>query len=390
MQRNQLHALLRRTGRLLVSLLACGLLGLLATPLRAQDDDAGIKTVVVQGVGAGADKAKARDEALVDAQRRAVEQGVGLYLKSETVVANLQLISDDIYRNVKGYVHTYKIVAENYNAEKDLYWVQISAQVRAGQIGDDLDDLWERLKVAGNPRIIVAIEQPELDGGKDQVANTLTGQLVETGFKVLDDQQLTAARDKDALKMLRDGRNDAVIALSLQDRADVVIVGRAAYRDPQPVPGSPADRSCQATLDVRAIRTDTGQVIAATRGKGLGAGPASVNVAETALEGAAKDWLAKNIGLLVKTVVDPCTEFNLNVTGCTHADIVALDEELANSRFIRKTDLVAFDAGFAQMTVQYQGTVKMLSKEITALKSVPIAVESVTARGIRAHISHGK
>ena len=51
--------------------------------------------VKVEGVGAiqNGNYAKARDEAIWDAQRRAVEKGVGVMLASETVVANAQLLS---------------------------------------------------------------------------------------------------------------------------------------------------------------------------------------------------------------------------------------------------------------------------------------------------------
>ncbi|MEI6520860.1 MAG: hypothetical protein WCO98_12600, partial [bacterium] len=73
------------------------------------DADTEMKTVTAQGVGIGADKAKARDEAIQDAQRKAVEQGVGLYIKSETVVANFTLVSDNIYKEAAGYVHAYNI-----------------------------------------------------------------------------------------------------------------------------------------------------------------------------------------------------------------------------------------------------------------------------------------
>ncbi len=122
-----------------ICLLTGAFLWLAVRPLQAQDaDSSGLKTVVVQGVGAGEDQAKARDEAIVNAQRKAVEQGVGLYLKSETIVVNLQLLQDTIYRNVVGYVHTYRILQEGYNARKDLYRVTIDAKVRAGQISDDL------------------------------------------------------------------------------------------------------------------------------------------------------------------------------------------------------------------------------------------------------------
>jgi len=355
-------------------------------PLCAQDEGVSLKVVVVQGVGAGADKAKARDDALTDAQRRAVEQGIGLYIKSETLVVNLELISDTIYRNVKGYVHTYRILKENYNTDKDVYWVMIEATVRAGKIELDLDDLYVRLRVAGNPRVIVAIDQNAGSAPADLTQNEVTDKLVDLGFKVLDGEQLAVTRQRQALRMLRDGRIDAVTAMALQDCADVVIVGTANARRPETVPGDTAAYSCQATLDVKAISTDTGRVISAARGKAIGAGFSAESSEEIALENAAKSWVEGNLGKLVRAVVDPCKEYNVNITGCTHAQVEALDSALADLRFVRQTDLIAFDKGYAQLSVQFQGTIKMLSKEIAAVHGLRIEVESVTANTIRAHV----
>ena len=184
------------------------LCGLLAVPGFAQGAVPAVKTVLAKGTGAGEDRAKARDEALQDAQRRAVEQGVGLFVKSETMVANLTLLSDTIYTKAAGYVRTYKVVQENYNADKSLYWVMIEAEVAAGQIEDDLDTLWERLKLAANPRVIVDIT-PDAQDESGLAGTALTARLVELGFAVYDAAQVQAVKEREALKLLRDGHADA-------------------------------------------------------------------------------------------------------------------------------------------------------------------------------------
>ncbi|MHB9105877.1 MAG: hypothetical protein ACYDCO_02375 [Armatimonadota bacterium] len=370
----------------IVLLIVAAMTWLLALPVLAVEADAGVKVVIVQGTGAGDDKAKARDDALADAQRRAVEQGVGLYIKSETVVVNFELISDTIYRDVRGYVHTYRVLQENYNTAEELYWVKIEATVRTGKIEKDLDDLYERLRVAGNPRIVVAIDQKAGSAPAELAQDNITEQLLDLGFKVLDATQLSIARERQALRMLVDGRIDAVTAMALQDCADIIIVGTATARQPEVVAGGGGAYSCQSTLDVKAISTDTGRIISAARGKAVGAGFSAESAEETALENAGKSWVKENLGKLVRAVVDPCKEISLNVTGCTHAQVTALEAALADSRFVRQVDLLAFDKGYAQLRVQYQGTVKMLGKDAAAIKGLRIEVESITANTIRAHI----
>ena len=51
---------------------------------------------------------QARDAALRDAMKKAIEQGVGSMLESETEVKNFQLLSDRILSKSKGVIKNYK------------------------------------------------------------------------------------------------------------------------------------------------------------------------------------------------------------------------------------------------------------------------------------------
>ena len=55
--------------------------------------------IVSEGVGAIIDgnRARARDIAVQDALRKAVEQAMGIYVNAETIVQNAVLIRDNIY-----------------------------------------------------------------------------------------------------------------------------------------------------------------------------------------------------------------------------------------------------------------------------------------------------
>ncbi|MCK7503639.1 MAG: hypothetical protein MZV70_05675 [Desulfobacterales bacterium] len=52
------------------------------------------------------------DQAISDALRKAVEQGVGAYIDGETRVENFQLISDRIYSRASGFVSSYRVIHE--------------------------------------------------------------------------------------------------------------------------------------------------------------------------------------------------------------------------------------------------------------------------------------
>jgi len=342
-----------------------------------------VKVVIAEGVGAGTDKAKARDDAIADAQRRAVEQGVGLYLESDTLVANAVLVEDTIYRNSRGYVHTYEVVSERYRDGECR--VKIRAQVRVGKIEEDLQEVWERLKVTGSPRVIVAIDQPQPSDMPNLAQTTVTDKLVNYGFKVLDARQLAQSRWKDAMKLVRAGQPREADILSLQDAADILIVGQANYRS-LGKPETDLDvYSCQAFLDARAIRTDTAEVIAASRGATARAHPAfrEDQAIEGALKAAAEDWIARNLGLLVKAAVDPAHGYTLLIRKCKHSDLDAIDSQLQELRFVRQTRLRAFDNGLAQLEVEFLGTAKRLAAHLATFKGPKLRVESITASTIR-------
>ncbi len=71
-----------------------------------------------------------RDRARRDAQNKAVEQAVGTFIKSHTVVSNYQIAEDLIYAAVRGKITKEEIITSDWDAkEKNLYRVKIKALV---------------------------------------------------------------------------------------------------------------------------------------------------------------------------------------------------------------------------------------------------------------------
>ena len=101
-------------------------LGLLLHPAAvwcvSSNDDT--KTTEVEGVGPN------RDLALKDAWRNAVENTVGGFVASATVVKNHQLIEDYILAYADGYIEDFDVLGEGYRRES--YWIKIMAKVKKG------------------------------------------------------------------------------------------------------------------------------------------------------------------------------------------------------------------------------------------------------------------
>jgi hypothetical protein len=104
-----------------------------------------LKTVTSEGVAAIQGNARdiARNAAIEDAQRRAVEQAIGSLIDSRTQVENYQLISDKILSQTKGYIKQYTVAGET--TDSGLLRVSINAEVALGRLTDDLSGIGIRI-----------------------------------------------------------------------------------------------------------------------------------------------------------------------------------------------------------------------------------------------------
>jgi hypothetical protein len=71
-----------------------------------------------------------KERAKIDAQNKAVEKAVGVFIRSHTLVSNSQLAEDLIYAAVRGKIEEVNIVSEEWDEKnRDLYRVKLNALV---------------------------------------------------------------------------------------------------------------------------------------------------------------------------------------------------------------------------------------------------------------------
>lgn len=93
-----------------------------------------IEKVVVSGIGIDAEKAKQ------NAIRNAVEQVIGVYVSADTIVANSQLIKDEILSYSGGYVKEVKTILQK-KEDDGLFTVQIEALVVSNKLKKKLESI---------------------------------------------------------------------------------------------------------------------------------------------------------------------------------------------------------------------------------------------------------
>lgn len=106
------------------------LLLLTAVPARGAGNSVWVEAVGESRMGEMDTPQEVKLRARREAQNRAVEQGVGVFIKSQTLVTNNQLADDLLYAAVRGAIEKSEIIAEGWDErDRNLYRVQLKALI---------------------------------------------------------------------------------------------------------------------------------------------------------------------------------------------------------------------------------------------------------------------
>ncbi|MBW1740801.1 MAG: flagellar assembly protein T N-terminal domain-containing protein [Deltaproteobacteria bacterium] len=236
------------------------------------------RTIDVIGTGIiyGDDVARARDEAIADALRGVVEEAVGLVISPASVVQNFQLLSERLYDQAEAFIHDYKVLTESKSGRH--YRVVVRATIFMSTIRDKLQSIGILMIHKEMPTIMFFLSEQNIGEPSPQY---WWGQGSPSAYRSVTENTLSEyMRNKDFIIVDRTVRgpdiefgpeymgpelsDDAAVMLGKAFGADVVIAGKALARysgnvfrgDMQPI---------QATVSVRAIRTDSGMAIASSQ-----------------------------------------------------------------------------------------------------------------------------
>ncbi len=335
-----------------------------------------VRVVTADGVGAvlAGDRALARDKALKDAQRNAVEIAVGVLIDSETLTRNYAVIKDEIYARSTGYIQEYAIL--NESTEYNLLRVSIEAHVKLAPLKEDLGRV---IRKVGRPRVLFMIAETEV--GRNQPtawwegAAGMGGQVVDAAlqdyflsrrFLIVDHSLKRPSR-----KVSANPTDGEAVTLAREYDAEVVVVGRAVAKDSGKIQGYDL-HSCRAEISARAIQVDNSHVLASAN---AGAAAAHIDPMSGGIEA-----LKKASANLSKTLVDRIIDQWAGRAEGTATVTLDIVEVTGYSDFVRFKSLLkdevrgvstvyqrTFASGSAVLEVEYSGTAQDLADEL-ALK----------------------
>lgn len=249
---------------------------ILVLPVLAQAPDTTAREVVAKGIGSiiDGDVAHARDDAIDDALRSGLEQSLGMLLESETLVENYQLLEDRIFSKTQGYVQNYDVVKEG-KRDETLYEVTLRASIRLTDLKSDLDGIATLMRRKNTPRIVVMIQERNVGEGDryfeadmNTAETAIMDVMMSKGFKFVDQTTVRAnIRRQEAAAML-EGAPAQAAAIARTLGAEVAVTGKAIAKATEVEVFGSKQRSQQATVNLRAIRTDTGDIIATASAQG--------------------------------------------------------------------------------------------------------------------------
>lgn len=341
----------------------------------------GQDTIIVKAEGVGditaGGKGRARDTAIEDALRKAVEQAVGTFIQSETVVKNAMLINDEIIARSKGYIQKYDLIGESDDGS--LYKVTVEAHVAAGKLQDDLAGIGLLMARKHKPRVMVIIPEQHLTRKiPDPAGETeIIKRLLEKGFRIVDQSQVAKIRYNDQISAAIKGDTALAVKIGQQYGAEVVIIGEAFSESAGA--GLGGMMSCRARVEARAIKTDTGEILVADGKHASGLDITEAIAGKKALQkagGELADYLAEQILAKWSSDVTNTNSVELVINGINYSQFTQFKSALTLSvRGVQGIHQRTFTGNRAVIEVDLKGDVQAFADELAQKDFKGFAVE---------------
>lgn len=347
----------------------------------------------------------ARDNALQNAFRRAVEQAVGVLVESESVVNNFEIIRDKISSQSAGYIKKYSVTKET--CEADGCSVEIRALVSKAKLEKGLDSYGLVMKKMGKPRVVMLLSEQSVSQDKPSywwggssvdmgvAENTIVNRLLKRDFNFVDRDSILANLKQEGLegKLYANITNEAAMKILSSGEAEVAIIGQAYAKATVSGAGGTNFKPCQATVSARAINTDSGEVLASFTTSAMVPHVNPVAGGAQALEKAAGECaekLQKQILEKWKRRVTRSGIVKLVASGLTYEELKDFEAQLRERvDDVEEIYQRGFSEGTAKMDVEIVGTAKEIAAEISNMefKGGVVKVKALSTNTMELQIS---
>jgi len=347
----------------------------------------------------------ARDRAKDDALRNCVQQVATTIVTAGTETDQAQLLSDKIYAHSVGYVRRFQILEDRQDGNT---WVtKVRCDVSEAKLDEDLLAFGISYQRAGMPRVLVLVAEQAIDasqatgwwqgGGNSAdlrvVENSFMDRMEKSGFTFVDAEVLQGKVKLESIGADPDVQQAREVGV--RSGAELVIVGRAIAR---PLGEIPIDNgtfySSVANVSARAVRTDTGQVVAAAEftspaGKGFERTTAGRNALSEAGRMLAREMFTR-VGKVWTREQSGLRRIAMTVRGVDdYGRLSAFKNVLVNSvRGVKDVQERSMEDGRAELEVALSSTSQAFATELATRKfqGFAVKVRKVTANAVEVEL----
>src|SRR5437763_3957111 len=335
------------------------------------------------------DRPAARQKAIDDALRRAVEMAAGTRVSSTTETKDFQVRMDRILTHAQGFVRRYEILKEGMDG--DVVRVAVRALIGTAELDKDLEAMGLLMARKGMPRTMVLIAEQNIGMAAPRAVwmrgehalvstdlriaeTTVLDALKNGGFGQLIDPEIAAEKTVQVGGIATEITASQARKLKSLTGAEVILFGQAvAIARGEVADLGPGWRSCSATISGRAVSTGNGDILStaettqnAAQLDDLSCGKEAIKKASRAF---AQDMTKKIAARFVK---DVSSGNDLHVTVRkvpsfrTASDFrAALSQRV---RGVRNVSQRSFAAGTQELDVTMLGTAEEFAQEVETKK----------------------
>ncbi len=371
--------MLKRSFLLLSFILVVLAVTIHAGDCRAADDS---KEVIASGIGGG-ERTKARDDAVNDALRKAVEQGMGVYVSSETLVEQMMLVEDRIYSETRGYIESYKVIGESY--ADGIYEIKVKAIVRLAKLAQDLEAIGLILQKKQNPRVMVVVLSRELNSslfgidiaGNKNAENQLESILMAKGFRLVDAGQTQRKQRLAALLIAGDPTQASRIAKDWGTEILVEAEVRREFACDRIFLGQ-SMRFFSNEIRLKAIEADSAKILYSGFQTRPPSGANALGPMEDMTRKLAKEMVAKVLEQWGKDVYQAAV-FQINIANVNFSQANKIIAALRELRGVASVATRNFQGGHVALEIKFQGNINDLAERIGKIKTPKVEVTGLQA-----------
>jgi hypothetical protein len=380
-------------------------IALLLTGAAARADEPVRSTEATGQAALAGDPLAARDAAKDDALRNCVQQAATTVVSAATETDQAQLLSDRVYAHSVGYVRKFQVLEDRQ--EGNTWVTRVRCEVSEAKLEEDLLAFGIAYRRAGMPRVATLVAEQSIEatqatgwwqgGGNASdlrvVENAFMDRMEKSGFTFVDPEVLSGK-----LRLESVGADPNVAQareIGKLTGAEVVVVGRAIAR---PLGEMKIENgtfyTAVANVSARAVRTDTGEVVAAVEftsaaGRGFEQTTAGRNALSEAGRQLAREIFSK-VGRVWTKEQSGARRVALTVRGVEdYARLAAFKSTLVNGvRGVKEVQERSMEDGRAELDVMVAGTSQSLATDLATRRfpGYTVKVRKVTAGAVEVEI----